>query len=81
MTQKTTGPATLVTASAGGTTATLRWLGGRRFRLHLSYDREPGFVLVFLAFSLRHLAVLLANHVPADGVRRIADAVARAGVA
>jgi hypothetical protein len=81
MIPKTTSPTPLVTASAGGTTATLRWLGGRRFRLHLSYDHAPGFVRVFLAFSLRHLAVLLVNHVPAGGVQVIADAVARAGVA
>jgi hypothetical protein len=70
----------LARATADGLTATLRHVGDRRFRLQLSYDHAPGFARVFLAFSLRHLAELLARHVPPAGVRTIAGAVARAWV-
>lgn len=74
------GKSPLAQTTVDGTTATLRWVGDRRFRLHLSYDHEPGFVRVFMAFSLRHLAELLNVHVPPAGVRTLSDAVARAGV-
>ena len=70
----------LARATAGGTTATIRQVGDRRFRLHLSYDDAPSFVRVFQAFSLRHLAELLRIHVPDQGVRAITDALARAEV-
>lgn len=70
----------LAKATADGTTATVRRVGARRFRLHLSYAEEPRFVRVFLAFSLSHLAQLLVRHVPAAGVREIVNAVAQAGV-
>lgn len=67
-------------ATAEGTTVTVRRVGERRFRLHLSYDPSPGGVRVFLAVSLRHLAELLAGHVPPTGIRAIVDSVAKAGV-
>jgi hypothetical protein len=68
----------LVTTSAEGTTATVRQIGERRFRLHLKYDHSPQFVRVLLAVSLGHLAELLREHVPAACVRDISNAVARA---
>ena len=70
--------APLVRTTAEGTTTTLHRVGERRFRLHLSYAHAPGFVRVFQAFSLRHLAELLRIHVPDQGVRAITDALARA---
>jgi hypothetical protein len=64
-----------------GAIARVRRASHGRYTLMLSHPAMPGRGRVFFAYSLRHLAELVREHVPAAGIRKIAKGVARAAAA